>query len=48
MILFNFSGHGIIDLSAYDAFLSGKLTQHQLSDDEMQRALKSIENFPKP
>jgi tryptophan synthase beta chain len=48
VILFNFSGHGIIDLSAYDAFLSGKLTQHELSDEEIQRALKSIENFPKP
>ena len=48
VILFNFSGHGIIDLSAYDAFLSGKLTQHHLSDEEIARALKSIENLPKP
>ncbi len=48
VILFNFSGHGIIDLAAYDAFLSGKLTQHRLADEEIQRALKSIEGFPKP
>jgi tryptophan synthase beta chain len=48
VILFNFSGHGIIDLSAYDAFLSGKLTQHRLTDEEIARALKSIEKFPKP
>ncbi|MGC9965012.1 MAG: TrpB-like pyridoxal phosphate-dependent enzyme [Syntrophobacteraceae bacterium] len=48
VILFNFSGHGIIDLSAYDAFLTGKLTQHKLTDEEIQRALKSIEGFPKP
>lgn len=48
IILFNFSGHGIIDLPAYDAFLSGKLTQHELSDEEIERALKSIEGFPKP
>ncbi len=48
VILFNFSGHGIIDLPAYDAFLSGKLTQHELSDEEIERALKSIEGFPKP
>ena len=47
-ILFNFSGHGIIDLSAYDAYLSGKLTQHRLTDEEIERALKSIEGFPKP
>ena len=48
VILFNFSGHGIIDLSAYDAFLSGKLAQHKLSDEEIERALKSIKDFPKP
>jgi tryptophan synthase beta chain len=48
VILFNFSGHGIIDLAAYDAFLTGKLTQHKLTDEEIQRALKSIEGFPKP
>ncbi len=48
VILFNYSGHGIIDLPAYDAFLSGKLTQHELSDEQIQLALKSIENFPKP
>ncbi len=47
-ILFNFSGHGIIDLASYDAFLSGKLTQHRLSDEEIAVALKSIENYPKP
>ena len=48
VILFNFSGHGIIDLAAYDAFLTGKLVQHKLTDEEIQRALKSIEGFPKP
>jgi len=48
VILFNWSGHGIIDLPAYDAFLSGKLTQHALTDEEIREALKSIEGFPKP
>jgi tryptophan synthase beta chain len=48
VILFNWSGHGIVDLPAYDAFLSGRLTQHELKDEEIQRALKSIEGYPKP
>lgn len=48
VILFNWSGHGIIDLPAYDLFLSGKLTHHELSDEEILQALKSIEGFPKP
>ncbi len=47
-ILFNWSGHGIIDLPAYDAFLSGKLVHHELEDGEIQKALKAIEGFPKP
>jgi tryptophan synthase beta chain len=48
VILFNWSGHGIVDLPAYDAFLSGKLTHHELPDEEIQRALKAIAGFPKP
>ncbi len=48
VILFNWSGHGIIDLAAYDAFLSGKLTQYELPEEEIERALKSLEGLPKP
>ena len=48
VILFNWSGHGLIDLPAYDAFLTGKLTPHELSNEEIARALKSIEGYPKP
>jgi tryptophan synthase beta chain len=47
VILFNWSGHGIIDLPAYDAFLSGKLDIHELPEEEIERALKAIENHPK-
>ncbi|NLI83024.1 MAG: TrpB-like pyridoxal phosphate-dependent enzyme [Deltaproteobacteria bacterium] len=48
VILFNWSGHGLVDLAAYDAFLSGKLTPYELPDEEIQRALKAIAGFPKP
>ena len=48
VILFNWSGHGLVDLAAYDAFLSGKLTQYELPEEEIQRALRAIEKFPKP
>jgi len=47
-ILFNWSGHGLVDLAAYDAFLSGKLKKYELPEEELQKALKSIEGFPKP
>ena len=48
VILFNWSGHGLVDLAAYDAYLSGKLIPHELPEEEIQRALKAIEGFPKP
>jgi tryptophan synthase beta chain len=47
-ILFNWSGHGLVDLAAYDAYLSGKLVSYELPDEEIARALKAIEGFPKP
>ncbi|RZB37898.1 MAG: tryptophan synthase beta chain [Desulfobacteraceae bacterium Eth-SRB2] len=47
-ILFNWSGHGLVDLAAYDTFLSGKLKKYELPEEELQKALKSIEGFPKP
>jgi len=32
----------------YDAFLSGNLKKYELPEEELQKALKSIEGFPKP
>ncbi len=43
VILFNLSGHGHFDMSAYDAYLAGKLTNNGFSEEEM---LKSLETVP--
>jgi tryptophan synthase beta chain len=48
VILFDWSGHGLVDLAAYDAYLSGKLEAYELPDEEIRRALKAIEGLPKP
>jgi tryptophan synthase beta chain len=48
VILFNWSGHGIIDLAAYDAYLSGKLEDYVLPDEEIQKLIKDLEKFPRP
>jgi tryptophan synthase beta chain len=48
VIIMNWSGHGIIDLAAYDAYLSGKLEDYVLPDEEIQRLIKDLEKFPKP
>lgn len=39
VILFNLSGHGLIDMSAYDQYLAGDLTNHEVTDEEISRNL---------
>jgi tryptophan synthase beta chain len=36
-----------MDLTGYDAYLSGKLTDYELPDEEMSKYLKDIESLPK-
>ncbi len=42
-ILFNLSGHGYFDMSAYDAYFSGKLVEHHLTEEELYSDLKKLE-----
>jgi tryptophan synthase beta chain len=42
VIAFNFSGHGHFDLAAYDLYLSGKLEDYELPEEEIMRALSSV------
>lgn len=48
VILFNWSGHGLVDLASYDAYMSGQLTDYQLPDEEIERALKTVGQYPTP
>ena len=47
VILFNYSGHGLMDLAGYDAHISGKLTDYELPKEELQKYLKDLEALPK-
>jgi tryptophan synthase beta chain len=47
-ILVNWSGHGLMDMSAYDAYLSGKLYDYEFPKEEIERALAAIAGHPKP
>ena len=47
VILFNYSGHGLMDLTGYDAFLSGKLVDYSLPDEELLKYTADLENLPK-
>lgn len=42
-ILFNLCGHGYFDMSAYDAYFSGKLVDHELTDEELYSDLKKLD-----
>ncbi|MDD4158661.1 MAG: TrpB-like pyridoxal phosphate-dependent enzyme [Proteiniphilum sp.] len=39
VILFNLSGHGMVDMAAYDQYLAGDLSDHEVSDEEISRVL---------
>ncbi|MBM4274564.1 MAG: TrpB-like pyridoxal phosphate-dependent enzyme [Deltaproteobacteria bacterium] len=45
-IVVNFSGHGFLDLGAYDAFLEGKLEDFEYPETELQRALAELPQVP--
>ncbi len=46
VILMNWSGHGLMDLQGYDAFLSGKLQDYPLPEELLQRSLAAVRNHP--
>jgi tryptophan synthase beta chain len=48
VILFCYSGHGLMDLSAYDKYLSGQLSDHELPQEEIDKALNDINALPRP
>ncbi|MFN3603599.1 MAG: TrpB-like pyridoxal phosphate-dependent enzyme [Leptonema sp. (in: bacteria)] len=42
IIAFNLSGHGHLDLSAYEAFLEGRLEDYELSEEEINKNLQKL------
>jgi tryptophan synthase beta chain len=42
VILFNFSGHGLLDLKAYEDHLDGQLVDFQASREELQKSISAI------
>ncbi|OGV66868.1 MAG: TrpB-like pyridoxal-phosphate dependent enzyme [Lentisphaerae bacterium RIFOXYA12_64_32] len=48
VILLNWSGHGLMDLTGYDAYMSGKLKDYELPQSEIDSALDEIKDYPKP
>lgn len=44
-ILFNLSGHGFVDMQAYDDFNSGKLQDHELTKEKIENSLNKIKSL---
>ena len=42
VILFNLSGHGLIDIPSYDQYINGDLSNYTLSDADIEKGLKDL------
>ncbi|MBQ5541002.1 MAG: pyridoxal-phosphate dependent enzyme, partial [Bacteroidales bacterium] len=45
VILFNLSGHGLIDMTAYDQYLSGSLQNFEISDEDVRKNISELEKI---
>ena len=48
VILFNMSGHGLMDLTGFDSYLQNKLTDYALPEEVLAKSLEGIKDLPKP
>ncbi len=48
VILMNWSGHGLMDLSGYQAYFDGKLSDYSPPAEHMERFLACLKDLPKP
>jgi tryptophan synthase beta chain len=46
VILFNLSGHGMMDLYGYEAFLNGRLVDHEPAAEQLAAALAKLAKHP--
>ncbi|EJX09268.1 tryptophan synthase subunit beta [gut metagenome] len=45
VILFNLSGHGLIDMASYDQYLAGNLQNYELKDEDIAKNLEQLGNL---
>ncbi len=44
-ILFNLSGHGLIDMAAYDSYIAGDLGNYEVTDEDVARNTSTLEKI---
>lgn len=45
-IVFNFSGHGLVDMAAYDQYLKGQLSDYTVSDEQIKESINKSTVIP--
>jgi tryptophan synthase beta chain len=48
VIVFNFSGHGLLDLAGYEKYLAGGLSDFVLDDEALAKSTEVLASHPKP
>jgi tryptophan synthase beta chain len=48
VIVFNLSGHGLLDLAGYEKYMSGQLEDHEMSQEDIENAMRELDGLPKP
>jgi len=48
VIIFNLSGHGLMDLSGYQRFFDGELKDYAYPKEEIHKSLEALDGLPKP
>ena len=48
VILFCWSGHGLMDLTGYAKYFAGELRDHALPEEELQKSVATLAGLPKP
>jgi tryptophan synthase beta chain len=47
VILFNYSGHGLMDLAGYEKYLDKHLTEYHLPEEDLEASLQVIKDLPR-
>lgn len=45
-ILFNLSGHGLVDMASYDKYFDGDLKDFSVSEDDIKKSISELDIFP--
>jgi len=45
-ILFNLSGHGLVDMAAYDQYFANKLEDFSVTEKQIQESVAELQQIP--